>query len=378
MNIYRGKHTDKRIFIEKYVDIIQISDKIDVKSMSFEDFIEIESTIDVGENDLVPVSIHDDEFVLSPNNPDSILTLDLKTKLTPVLTLVNQVMKKWKNPTENTVILSEICLKSWNRKDPLRFKLPNDQYPYGTKFYGITDTDLYLHGLEIRLPKPFETWNNMKRLIDRIVIRQFPDLNEDLILVTNRTHFSVSLKAHLNDHHVKPVFDNMPGFNFNEYEMKVKSYGITRVYKKRWIRQFIQMLFSILIQNIWALYIATYPEDSSARPMDHSHFIKQIAFELIGKEQPNKNEHERNSIKNLKIPPIYLQPELDPEKKSASRKNKCKVDDCHLKSRKRCKMSCPMCKNAVCTEHIVRLCLFCVDETLRAQKVKEVKQEQPE
>ena len=68
-----------------------------------------------------------------------------------------------------------------------------------------------MHGLEIRLPKPFETWNNMKRLIDRIVIRQFPDLNEDLILVTNRTHFSDSLKAHLNDLHVKAVFDNMPG-----------------------------------------------------------------------------------------------------------------------------------------------------------------------
>ena len=51
----------------------------------------------------------------------------------------------------------------------------------------------------------------MKRLIDRIVIRQFPDLNEDLILVTNRTHFSDSLKAHLNDLHVKAVFDNMPG-----------------------------------------------------------------------------------------------------------------------------------------------------------------------
>ena len=32
--------------------------------------------------------------------------------------------------------------------------------------------DLYLHGLEMRLPKLFETWNNMKRLIDRIVIRQ--------------------------------------------------------------------------------------------------------------------------------------------------------------------------------------------------------------
>ena len=74
-----------------------------------------------------------------------------------------------------------------------------------------TNRDLYLHGLEIRLPKPFETWNNMKRLIDRIVIRQFPDLNEDLILVTNRTHFSDSLKAHLNDLHVKAVFDNMPG-----------------------------------------------------------------------------------------------------------------------------------------------------------------------
>ena len=74
-----------------------------------------------------------------------------------------------------------------------------------------TNKDLYLHGLEIRLPKPFETWNNMKRLIDRIVIRQFPDLNEDLILVTNRTHFSDSLKAHLNDLHVKAVFDNMPG-----------------------------------------------------------------------------------------------------------------------------------------------------------------------
>ena len=88
------------------------------------------------------------------------------------------------------------------------------------------------------------------------------------------------------------------------------------------------------------------------------------------------HEHERNSIKNLKIPPIYLQPELDPGKKSASRKNKCKVDDCNLKTRKRCKMSCPMCKNAVCSDHIVRLCLFCVDETLRAHKHKEVKQEQ--
>ena len=29
--------------------------------MSFEEFIEIESSIDVGENDLVPVSIQDDE-----------------------------------------------------------------------------------------------------------------------------------------------------------------------------------------------------------------------------------------------------------------------------------------------------------------------------
>ena len=29
--------------------------------MSFEEFIEIESTLDVGENDLVPVSIQDDE-----------------------------------------------------------------------------------------------------------------------------------------------------------------------------------------------------------------------------------------------------------------------------------------------------------------------------
>ena len=29
--------------------------------MSFEEFIEIERTIDVGENDLVPVSIQDDE-----------------------------------------------------------------------------------------------------------------------------------------------------------------------------------------------------------------------------------------------------------------------------------------------------------------------------
>jgi len=74
------------------------------------------------------------------------------------------------------------------------------------------------------------------------------------------------------------------GFNFTEYEIKVNSYGITRVYKKRWIRQFIQMLFSILIQNIWALYIATYPEDSNSRPMDHSFFIKKIAFDLIGKE----------------------------------------------------------------------------------------------
>ena len=74
-----------------------------------------------------------------------------------------------------------------------------------------TKKDLYLHGLEIRLPKPFETWNNMKRLIDRIVIRQFPDLKEDLILVTNRTHFSDSLKDQLNELHVKPVFDNMPG-----------------------------------------------------------------------------------------------------------------------------------------------------------------------
>ena len=27
MNIYRGKHVDKRIFIEQYPDIIQISDK---------------------------------------------------------------------------------------------------------------------------------------------------------------------------------------------------------------------------------------------------------------------------------------------------------------------------------------------------------------
>ena len=35
--------------------------KVDVKSMSFEEFVEIESTIDVGENDLVPVSIQDDE-----------------------------------------------------------------------------------------------------------------------------------------------------------------------------------------------------------------------------------------------------------------------------------------------------------------------------
>ena len=35
--------------------------KVDVKSMSFEEFIEIERTIDVGENDLVPVSIQDDE-----------------------------------------------------------------------------------------------------------------------------------------------------------------------------------------------------------------------------------------------------------------------------------------------------------------------------
>jgi len=34
---------------------------VDVKSMSFEEFIEIERTIDVGENDLVPVSIQDDE-----------------------------------------------------------------------------------------------------------------------------------------------------------------------------------------------------------------------------------------------------------------------------------------------------------------------------
>ena len=74
-----------------------------------------------------------------------------------------------------------------------------------------TRKDLYLHGLELRLPKPFETWNNMKRLIDRIVIRQFPDLKEDLILVTNRTHFSDTLKDQLNDLHVKPVFDNMPG-----------------------------------------------------------------------------------------------------------------------------------------------------------------------
>ena len=156
------------------------------------------------------------------------------------------------------------------------------------------------------------------------------------------------------------------------------------------------MLFSILIQNIWALYIATYPQDCTSRPMDHSYFIKQIAFDLIGKEQQwvsfgtyrswipylfcfrTTNEHERNSIKNLKIPPIYLQPELDPGKKSASRKNKCKVDDCNLKTRKRCKMSCPMCKNAVCSDHIVRLCLFCVDETLRAHKNKEVKQEQQE
>ena len=153
------------------------------------------------------------------------------------------------------------------------------------------------------------------------------------------------------------------------------------------------MLFSILIQNIWALYTATYPEDSNSRPMDHSYFIKQIAFDLIGKEQPwvniNRpsspdfcfrmtNKNERNSIQNLKIPPIYLQPEMDPGKKSGSRKNKCKVDDCHLKVRKRCKMSCPMCKNAVCSDHIVRLCLFCVDETLRAHKNKEVKQEQQE
>ena len=75
------------------------------------------------------------------------------------------------------------------------------------------------------------------------------------------------------------------GFNFTEYEIKVNAYGITRVYKKRWIRQFIQMLFSILIQNVWALYIATYPKDSSSRPMDHSYFIKQIAIDLIGKEQ---------------------------------------------------------------------------------------------
>ena len=83
------------------------------------------------------------------------------------------------------------------------------------------------------------------------------------------------------------------------------------------------------------------------------------------------NEHERNSIQNLKIPKVYLQPELvEAGKKSVSRKNKCKVDDCHIKARKRCKMSCPMCKNAVCGDHIVRLCLFCVDETLRAQEVK--------
>ena len=83
--------------------------------------------------------------------------------------------------------------------------------PESPSIFKQTNRDLYLHGLEIRLPKPFETWNNMKRLIDRIVIRQFPDLNEDLILVTNRTHFSDSLKAHLNDLHVKAVFDNMPG-----------------------------------------------------------------------------------------------------------------------------------------------------------------------
>ena len=135
--------------------------------MSFEEFIEIDRTIDVGENDLVPVSIQDDEvsyafwfqnchvffidvtkvitffkFVVSPNNPDSILTLDLKKKLTPVLTLVNQMMKKWKTPTENTVILSEICLRSCNKKDPLRFKLPNDHCPYGTKLYGVIDTGM--------------------------------------------------------------------------------------------------------------------------------------------------------------------------------------------------------------------------------------------
>ena len=78
----------------------------------------------------------------------------------------------------------------------------------------------------MRLPKPFETWNNMKRLIDRIVIQQFPDLEEDLILVTNRTHFSDALKDQLNDVHVKPVFDNMPG---KIYFLMYESYSMTSI-----------------------------------------------------------------------------------------------------------------------------------------------------
>ena len=54
--------------------------------MSVAEFDEIEHSLDIGENDLVPVSLlKDEEFVLSPNNSDSILVLDLKRKLTRTL-----------------------------------------------------------------------------------------------------------------------------------------------------------------------------------------------------------------------------------------------------------------------------------------------------
>ena len=62
MNIYRGKHVDKRTFIEQYADIIQISDKecfyisSDSKSMSH-----------TGSNMKCPKKNVKDDFVMSSN-----------------------------------------------------------------------------------------------------------------------------------------------------------------------------------------------------------------------------------------------------------------------------------------------------------------------
>ena len=47
-----------------YMYFVKLS-QVDLKSMSFEELIEIESTLDVGENDLVPVSIQDDEVCVA-------------------------------------------------------------------------------------------------------------------------------------------------------------------------------------------------------------------------------------------------------------------------------------------------------------------------